>query len=137
MKDKELVQVIFNHSYIEQKNWIFDAKIDWNTVDIRIDSDNDNYIVWNKGVWKDGTWYNGRWEKGVWEKGTWERGVWGKGIWEKGTWKNGLWNDGRWVDGLWKGGTWIKGIIYNPKTGEYQESTLPPNKCPWSLSYEG
>jgi hypothetical protein len=135
MKDKELVQVIFTHSYIEQKSWIFDADIDWNITDIRIDDDNDNYIVWNKGTWKDGTWKYGRWENGVWEKGTWFNGTWFNGIWEKGTWKGGLWKDGLWKDGIWKDGTWIKGRIYNPKTKQYQQSILPPNKCTWSLSY--
>jgi hypothetical protein len=131
MKDKELVQVIFTHSYIEQKNWIFDAKIDWNTVDIRIDSDNDNYIVWYNGTWKGGTWENGTWNKGTWEKGIWESGTWYKGTWIDGTWKGG-----KWKDGIWNYGTWITGRIYNPKTRKYQQSNLPPNKCPWSLSYD-
>jgi hypothetical protein len=107
MRDKELVQTIFIHQNIEQKKWLFDADIDWNTVDIEID----NYITWNKGTWKDGTW-------------------------EGNVWKAGVWKGGLWKKGLWQGGTWIKGKIYNPKTGKYQESTLPPNKCPWSLSYE-
>jgi hypothetical protein len=92
MTNKELLNIIFTHPYIEKKSWIFDADIDWNTVDIRIDDDNDNYIVW----------YNGTWNKGTWKKGT-----------------------------------WITGKIYNHKTGEYQESTLPPNQCKWSYSYEG
>jgi hypothetical protein len=105
MKDKELLNIIFTYPHIKQKSWIFDADIDWNTVDIEIDNDNDNYIYWHYGIWNNGTWING------------------------------VWNDGLWKKGTWQSGTWIKGKIYNPETGKYQESTLPPNKCKWSTSY--
>jgi hypothetical protein len=142
MTNKELLNIIFTRKNIEQKGWIFDAKIDWKTVNIRIDSDNDNYIVWNNGAWNDGIWEHGRWNNGVWNNGTWKDGLWKNGTWYNGTWEsgdwyNGEWSNGLWEKGFWKKGTWITGKIYNPKTRKYQESTLPPNKCPWSTSYEG
>jgi hypothetical protein len=162
MRDKELIQTIFTYSYIKQKSWIFDAEIDWKTVNIGIDDNNDNYIYWYNGTWKDGTWIKGTWNDGFWEKGawkdglwrggtwkdgvwkdgTWIKGTWNDGFWEsgtwyKGTWEYGIWKGGFWFDGTWTDGTWITGKIYNHKTGKYQESTLPPNKCPWSHSYEG
>jgi hypothetical protein len=115
MKDKELLNIIFTRKNIEKKSWFFNADIDWNTVNIGINSDNDNFIYWNKG--------------------TWNNGLWEKGFWMNGTWNGGTWKDGTWEKGFWKKGTWIKGKIYNPKTGKYKESTLPPNKCKWSLSY--
>jgi hypothetical protein len=105
MTNKELLNIIFTRKNIEQKGWIFDAKIDW-----------------KNGTWKDGLWKNGTWYNGTWESGDWYNGEWSNGLWEKG---------------FWKKGTWITGKIYNPKTRKYQESTLPPNKCPWSTSYEG
>jgi hypothetical protein len=151
MEDKELLNIIFTYKNIEQKSWIFDVDIDWKTIDIGIYDDNDNYIIWHYGIWNNGTWINGLWNKGtwnngIWKDGTWKRGIWNNGAWNggywnSGTWENGIWNDGiwfggTWKDGIWKGGTWGKGRIYNPKTGEYKYSTLPPSKCKWSTSYE-
>jgi hypothetical protein len=86
---------------------------------------------WKKGTWKDGTWKDGAWMNGVWEDGKWENGEWKNGTWFKGTWEYGTWDKGE-----WRGGKWIKGKILNKNTDRYEESSVNPNECEWSYSYQ-
>ena len=135
MVNKEIIKLIFTHPYINKKLWIFKANINWSKTKIKMDKDDDNFIEWENGIWKDGTWYDGIWRDGKWKDGIWQDGGWYNGEWLDGTWHKGSWHDGIWENGKWYDGTWEKGNIYNPKTGRYEPSKLPPNKCKWSLSY--
>ena len=92
--------------------------------------------TWENGIWVNGIWENGFWKTGFWKTGNWKNGIWKSGLWESGTWEDGIWESGTWDDGVWETGVWLDGKIWNPRIGSYKYSTVPPNKCEWSLSYE-
>ena len=108
LSNRDLIKAVFDDDIMKYNDWFF--KANWKKAEIEnLETKNDwlkvKYIIWYNGIWKDGIWKDGTWEDGYWEKGT------------------------------WKSGEWIKGEIWDSKTKKYRESTVPPNKCKWSLSY--
>ena len=144
VSNQDLIKAVFDDDVMKRNKWFFTA--DWEKAEIEnLETKNDwlrvKYIIWYNGTWKNGIWDNGTWENDTWKNGIWERGIWYNGTWKKGVWENGLWEKGTWEKGTWKKGTWksgewIKGEIWDSKTKKYIESTVPPNKCKWSLSYD-
>ena len=131
MKDKDIVKKIFEiEDIVIYNKWFFTS--DWKSIEIEQFENDDILLIWENGIWK-----NGNWRNGTWRNGTWENGIWHDGIWQNGEWYNGTWKYGWWLDGKWKGGIWENGKIYNSKTNLYKISKISPDKCTWSLSYEG
>ncbi len=108
--------------------WILEAEIS----DALIGQD-ENGIVWYKGIWEFGRWFGGTWYSGQWRYGDWYGGTWNsrnvrdlklsvevdnvddvnKSVWFTGRWYEGTWNEGTWRAGRWYDGTWNKGVWYN------------------------
>lgn len=119
----------------EKFQWILEAEIS-NAV---IGQDQDNNLVWYKGLWECGRWFGGKWISGTWVSGDWYRGVWDSktikdqhikieydekssnvdssywlnGRWFGGEWNNGTWFNGRLYDVVWNNGRWFNGIWNN------------------------
>lgn len=111
--------------------WILEAEIS-NAI---IGQDNDG-LVWYKGLWECGRWFRGKWISGTWINGDWYDGMWMSNIikdnyinveydknnttptnsfwvngrWFGGKWLNGTWFNGRWYSGVWSNGNWYNGI---------------------------
>ena len=111
--------------------WILEAEISGAVI-----GQDDNGLVWYKGIWEAGRWFGGTWISGTWKYGDWYAGIWNSqsikdrqltveidnkstdetqstwftGRWFGGTWNNGTWANGRFYDGDWNGGVWNNGI---------------------------
>jgi hypothetical protein len=89
----------------------------------------ENGLIWYKGLWECGRWFGGSWLSGTWLSGDWYSGFW-TSIKISGNAINPLivtdenkepiasnnyskWFGGRWFDGTWRGGTWYNGRVYN------------------------
>ena len=120
--------------------WLLEAEVTDAVVGI-----NDNQeLVWYKGIWESGRWFGGNWVSGTWKYGDWYGGTWNsqnvtdkglsvdvdlnssgstQSVWFTGRWYDGTWNDGTWVNGRWYGGTWERGTwnngIWNDGTWNY------------------
>ena len=118
VNNKDLIKAVFDDDIMKYNKWFF--KADWKNVKI---SRLAGSAVWShiKNI--------------VWKNGTWEKGVWKHGSWYNGIWKDGTWYQGVWYKGSWEKGTWKEGKIWDFNNKEYIKSTVPPNKCKWSLSY--
>jgi len=81
--------------------WLKDAKVVDEDVEII-----DDVVVWYGGVWQSGVWYGGEWQSGVWWSGVWKSGGWWSGEWRGGVWRSGVWRGGVWRGGVWKSGVW-------------------------------
>ena len=110
-------------------HWIIEAEIS----DAIIGQDN-NGIVWYKGIWHSGRWFGGTWQSGTWITGDWYNGNWysnevtdkinyvevgtynispSNSEWYNGRWYDGTWDNGNWYDGRLYGVTWSNGNWYN------------------------
>lgn len=99
-------------------HWIVEAEIS----DAIIGQDN-NGIVWYKGIWHSGRWFGGTWQSGTWITGDWYNGNWYSNevtdkinYVEVGSYNispsNSEWYNGRWYEGSWYNGNWYNGRLY-------------------------
>lgn len=99
-------------------HWIIEAEIS-----DAIIGQNNNGIVWYKGIWHSGRWFGGTWQSGTWITGDWYNGNWYSNevidkinYVEVGTYNisasNSEWYNGRWYDGSWDNGNWYNGRLY-------------------------
>ena len=118
-------------SLTEKYYWILDAEVS----DAIIGMDQDQNLIWYRGIWEGGRWFGGTWISGTWKSGDWYDGVWTSkqitdkllsvkvdnlrtdefnstwygGRWFGGSWENGSWYSGRWYGGTWGSGRWFDG----------------------------
>jgi len=112
----------------ESYPWLLEAEID----DALIGED-ENGLVWYKGIWYCGRWFGGTWYSGTWVSGEWHAGTWNslkisdrltdvkvnniqdskESKWIDGNWINGTWNDGVWFNGIWDNGIHNNGVWFN------------------------
>jgi len=111
--------------------WILEAEMSGAVLGL----DQQNSLVWYKGIWEAGRWFGGTWISGTWKYGDWYDGTWNSNIikdnkisieidkkssdefqsvwytgrWYDGTWNNGTWIGGRFYDGTWNAGVWNSG----------------------------
>jgi subtilisin-like proprotein convertase family protein len=108
--------------------WVLEAEISEALI-----GEDENGIIWYKGIWEFGRWFGGTWYSGQWRYGDWYGGTWNsrnvrdlklsvevdnvddinKSVWFTGRWYDGTWNDGTWRAGRWYDGDWNKGVWYN------------------------
>jgi hypothetical protein len=112
--------------------WILEAEIS----DAILGMDDEQNLIWYKGIWECGRWFGGTWISGTWISGDWYDGRWESksikdklisvdidnttyseknsqwygGRWFDGTWNGGTWRNGRWYEGTWNDGKWYNGI---------------------------
>jgi len=111
--------------------WVLDAEVSNAIIGI----DQNQNLIWYKGIWEGGRWFGGTWISGTWKSGDWYDGVWTSkqitdkilsvkvdnlrtdefnstwygGRWFGGSWENGSWYSGRWYGGTWNNGRWFDG----------------------------